>query len=89
MESCKSPLKPDCGSRDIAVYIVFGGKTLPLCRKCWEEIADTDLEWGEGVSKAKLERGVEEAKRQIMERLEREIIEKGLAKAVKTAARKG
>ena len=88
LESCKSPLKPDCGSRDIAVYIVFGGKTLPVCRKCWDEIAETDLEWGEEVSKAKLERSVEEAKRQLMEKLERGVIEEALAKAAKTAARK-
>lgn len=61
---------------------------MPVCRKCWEEIADSDLEWGEGVSKAKLERSVEEAKRQVMERLEREIIEKSSAEAAKTVARK-
>ena len=59
MERCSSPLNPNCGSGDIALYIVYGGRKLPICRRCWEQIAETDMEWGDGVSRAKLKRQVE------------------------------
>ena len=48
MESCRSPLNPNCGNTDIAVYIVVGDERLPICSKCWRVIADGDYEWGEG-----------------------------------------
>jgi len=79
-ETCRSPLNPNCGGRDIAVYIVWDGKRLPICHKCWMQIAETDLEWGEGVSKARLKRQIEEAKRAIIEKAIGEAIEKEAAK---------
>lgn len=75
-EKCRSPLNPSCGRRDIAVYIVYGGRKLPICKGCWEQIADTDLEWGEGVSEAKMKRQAKEVLKAILERAEREAAEK-------------
>jgi len=88
-ERCRSPLNPNCGGRDIAVYIVFDGKRLPICQRCWEQIAETDLEWGEGVSKAKLKRQVEEAQKAILEKAMREAIEKAAAKFVRNLKSRG
>jgi hypothetical protein len=30
-----------------AVYLVWNGETIGLCRRCWDRIADTDVEWGD------------------------------------------
>ncbi len=68
MERCRSPLNPDCGNWDIALYIFFEGKRLPVCRKCWRQMAETDLEWGESIPRARVRRLVEEAKRAILEK---------------------
>lgn len=87
-ERCRSPLNPRCGSRDIAVYIFYGGVKLPVCGRCWERIADSDLEWGEGVSGRKLRSQVEEAKRRLLEEVKRQALEELAAKAAMKAARR-
>lgn len=84
-ERCQSPLNPECGSRDIVVYIMFGGKRLPICRKCWEMLADSNLEWGEKkMSVRTRHRRVEEAKRKLMEKA----IEEAKAEAVEKIMRR-
>jgi len=47
VEVCHNPLKVDCESNDIVVYIQVGSEKLPICRSCWRELAESDLEWGE------------------------------------------
>jgi len=35
-----------CLSENIAIYIMWKGKKLPICFKCWiDEIAERDIEW--------------------------------------------
>ena len=43
---CKNPWKR-CRREDIQVVIKYKGKLLPICRKCWLEIANSDKEWGD------------------------------------------
>jgi len=45
MERCKNPLRKECRESDIAVYILFKGERLPICRQCWSRMADDDVEW--------------------------------------------
>lgn len=47
MEVCHNPLKPDCESNDIVVYIQVGSERFPICRQCWSELAESSVEWGE------------------------------------------
>ncbi|MGD6805804.1 MAG: hypothetical protein ACQCN4_02465 [Candidatus Bathyarchaeia archaeon] len=47
MEVCHNPLKLNCQGTDIVVYIQVGSEKLPICRECWRELADSDVEWGE------------------------------------------
>ena len=80
-EKCASPLRPSCGSTDIALYIYFGGRRLPICRRCWEEIASSDLQWGidspeeelaakvEGAKDAITKRAIQDAFSELAERL--------------------
>jgi len=44
-EFCQNPWNPRCESPDIELYIVYEGRTIPICRSCWRKIAKTDLEW--------------------------------------------
>ena len=45
-EVCLNPWKSKpCFSSDIAVYIVFKTERIPICRRCWLEIAASDIEW--------------------------------------------
>ena len=74
-ERCRSPLNPKCGSTDIAVYIMYGGAKLPVCSRCWEQIAESDMEWGDGVSAEKRRSQVEEAKRRMLEDVRRQALE--------------
>ena len=30
---------------DIELDIIYRGEKLPICHKCWEEIAKSDYEW--------------------------------------------
>jgi len=75
VERCRSPLNPKCGNTDIAVYIMCGGVKFPVCSRCWEQIAESDMEWGEGVSAEKRRSQVEEAKRRLLEDVERQALE--------------
>ncbi|RJS93893.1 hypothetical protein CW705_01020 [Candidatus Bathyarchaeota archaeon] len=42
---CMNPWKPDCKNTDIEVSIYYNGRMVPICRECWEEIANKDVEW--------------------------------------------
>ena len=44
-EMCRNPWNGICESSDILVYIYSDGERLPICRSCWSDIADKDLEW--------------------------------------------
>jgi len=45
-EICQNPWNGRCGNTGIALYIYHKGERLPICRECWLELADQDLEWG-------------------------------------------
>jgi len=38
---CKTP------TDSIAVFIMWEGKQLGLCNKCWDKVSSADLEWGD------------------------------------------
>jgi hypothetical protein len=42
---CMNPWKPECKSTNIELSIYYKGRTTPICRKCWEEIANKNVEW--------------------------------------------
>ena len=42
---CMNPWNPSCRNTDIEVSIYYDGRMVPICRRCWEEIANKDLEW--------------------------------------------
>jgi len=44
-ESCRNPWNGNCRNSDIELYIHYKNKVLPICRHCWRQIADRDLEW--------------------------------------------
>jgi len=44
-EACMNPWNGECRNGDIAVYIFYMGRRIPICRKCWKEISSTDVEW--------------------------------------------
>jgi len=44
-ERCGNPWNPECTNEDIELYILIRGRKLPICRSCWNEIADKNLEW--------------------------------------------
>jgi len=46
-ERCRNPWNGKCENTDIQVYILHRGERLPICSRCWSEICDSDLEWGE------------------------------------------
>jgi hypothetical protein len=31
---------------DIEVFILYKGFRLPICRRCWSKIANSNIEWG-------------------------------------------
>ncbi|MEM2917431.1 MAG: hypothetical protein QXN63_03645 [Candidatus Bathyarchaeia archaeon] len=45
MEHCKNPWNGECKKIDIEVYVFYKGKQLPICKDCWREIAEKDIEW--------------------------------------------
>jgi len=47
VEQCCNLLKPTCKNTDVVVYILLGSEKIPLCHKCWCELAELDVEWGE------------------------------------------
>jgi hypothetical protein len=40
-----NPWNGRCGNTDIALYIFYRGRRIPVCRECWMEIASDDIEW--------------------------------------------
>jgi len=44
-EVCMNPWNGVCRNTDIALYIYYGARRLPICRECWREIASDDVEW--------------------------------------------
>ena len=46
-ERCRNPWNGRCRRTDIELYIWFKGRKLPICRRCWAEIAEKPIEWGE------------------------------------------
>jgi len=40
-----NPWNGVCENTDIIVYILYKGRPRPICRRCWEEIAEKDFEW--------------------------------------------
>jgi len=42
---CMNPWNPECRNTDIEVSIYYEGRMVPICRRCWEEIANKDVEW--------------------------------------------
>ncbi|MBE0512137.1 hypothetical protein IBX38_03705 [Candidatus Bathyarchaeota archaeon] len=45
IEKCRNPWNGECKRTDIEVYIFYRGRRLPICRDCWSDIAEKDLEW--------------------------------------------
>lgn len=46
-ESCQNPFF-SCTSSEptkIALDILYKGQRLPLCKDCWQKLADTDAQW--------------------------------------------
>ncbi|HDM44962.1 hypothetical protein J7K52_03095 [Candidatus Bathyarchaeota archaeon] len=44
-ERCENPWNKRCGNSDIILYIYYKGRRLPICRSCWAEISQKDIEW--------------------------------------------
>ena len=44
-EHCKNPWNGKCKCTEIELYIIYDGKKIPICRKCWSEIAEKEIEW--------------------------------------------
>jgi hypothetical protein len=44
-EHCRNPWNGKCKNTDIQLYIYYKGKQLPICKECWFEIADRDVQW--------------------------------------------
>jgi hypothetical protein len=44
-ESCKNPWNGKCDNTSIELYIRYKEKVLPICRRCWTQIAEKDVEW--------------------------------------------
>jgi len=42
---CMNPWNPECRNTDIEVSIYYDGRMVPICHRCWEEIANRDVEW--------------------------------------------
>lgn len=42
---CMNPWKPNCERTDIELSIYYNGRFVPICRECWKEISEKDMEW--------------------------------------------
>jgi len=42
---CMNPWNRDCRNTDIEVYIYYNNERIPICRLCWEKLADKELDW--------------------------------------------
>ena len=45
LEQCQNPWKDTCSSENIKLYIMVEGEKLPICKQCWTNIADKEIEW--------------------------------------------
>ena len=45
VEHCGNPWNGKCKKTEIQLYIFYKGRQVPICRECWRDIADKDLEW--------------------------------------------
>jgi hypothetical protein len=45
-ERCRNPWNGRCRNMDIEVFILYKGFRLPICRRCWSKIANSNIEWG-------------------------------------------
>jgi hypothetical protein len=44
-EHCRNPWNGTCRNTDIEVIVVYKGARLPICRRCWSKIANSNVEW--------------------------------------------
>jgi aminopeptidase N len=42
---CRNPWNGECRNTDIEVTIYYKNRLLPICRECWNDIAEKDLTW--------------------------------------------
>jgi hypothetical protein len=42
---CRNPWNGDCRNTNIELSIYYDGEFLPICRNCWQEISNRNLEW--------------------------------------------
>ena len=42
---CRNPWNSECKNTDIELSIYYNGEFLPICRKCWQDISERNLEW--------------------------------------------
>lgn len=42
---CRNPWNGECKNTDIELSIYYKGEYLPICRECWQEISEKNLEW--------------------------------------------
>jgi len=49
-EHCANPWNGKCNNTNIALYIYYRGEKVPICRPCWNDIAEKDIKWGEGIT---------------------------------------
>jgi len=56
VEHCRNPWNGQCRNTDIEVYIMYRGKRLPICRRCWSMLGEKPVEWGESLLAKTLQR---------------------------------
>jgi len=62
-ETCRNHWKKGCKNTDIATDILYEGQILPICRKCWDEVGDSDRQWAsDGKLNGKTQLGEEQRK---------------------------
>ena len=44
-ETCRNPWNGKCSNSKIELYIFYKDKVLPICKHCWTQIADKEIEW--------------------------------------------
>ncbi|MFA5363882.1 MAG: hypothetical protein WC325_01720 [Candidatus Bathyarchaeia archaeon] len=44
-EHCNNPWNIRCTNSDIEVYIYYKNKRVPICKRCWSNLAENDIEW--------------------------------------------
>jgi hypothetical protein len=42
---CMNPWKRECKNTDIKLSIYYHGRMTPICRSCWEDISEKNIEW--------------------------------------------